>query len=398
MNTVCIMDSVSRANGGIFEAERRLQQNLDAQKGIDVQVVGLRDAYTDSDREAWSPIIPTTLPVWGPHAFGFAPGFADALAETGADLGCVVGLWKFPSMAAQRWSSRTGKPLMVAPHGMLDRWALQNSGMKKKLAGWLFQNTQLHRAACLRALCPAEAASIRAYGLTNPICVVPNGVDLPASLDGDAPRHRLFPAGKKMLLYLGRLHPKKGLANLLAAWSATHSLGKDWSLAIAGWDQGGHEAELKQQASDLGIAWADGAYGDPAEASILFPGPQFGGDKETCYRSCDAFILPSFSEGLPMVVLEAWAFGKPVLMTAECNLPEGFSSQAALPIEPSAESIQERLKFLFAMSRADLQAMGGRGRALVENRFAWPKLAVEMMSVYEWMLGGGPRPGCIEVG
>ena len=99
-----------------------------------------------------------------------------------------------------------------------------------------------------------------------------------------------------------------------------------------------------------------------------------------------------------MVVLEAWAYGKPVLMTAECNLPEGFSAQAALPIEPTAESIEEGLKQLLAMSRTDLQAMGGHGRALAESRFAWSKLAIEMASVYEWMLGGGPRPGCVEGG
>ena len=398
MKTICIMDSVSRANGGIFEAERRLQQNLQAQTGIDVRVVGLRDAHTDSDRGAWYPLVPRTLPVRGPQAFGFAPGLTDALTETGADLGYVVGLWKFPSVAAQDWSSRTGKPLMVAPHGMLDPWALRNSGFKKKVAGWLFQNAQLHRAACLRALCPAEAGSIRAYGLKNPICVIPNGIDLPANFDGDAPRHRLFPPEKKVLLYLGRLHPKKGLAHLVEAWSKTHSIYKEWILVIAGWDQVGHEAELKKQASALGVAWADETHGGSAGASILFSGPQFGGDKEACYRSCDAFVLPSISEGLPMVVLEAWAYGKPVLMTAECNLPEGFSSRAALSIEPTAKSIEVRLRELLAMPPEDLRAMGGRGRVLAENRFAWPKLAVEMASVYEWMLGRGPRPGCVEGG
>jgi len=398
MKTVCIMDSVSRANGGIFEAERRLQQTLFSPVGIDIEVVGLQDSHTDSDRGAWSPLLPVALPVKGPQAFGFAPGFTDALTKADADLGYLVGLWKFPSVSALRWSNRYGKPLMVAPHGMLDPWALRNSGVKKKIAGWLFQDDQLRRAACLRALCPAEAASIRGYGLKNPICVIPNGIDPPELVGDHALRHALFPPDRKVLLYLGRLHPKKGLPHLLTAWSRARSLGKDWILAIAGWDQGGHEAELKQQATDLGIDWADNTCRDPERPSVHFLGPRFGGDKDACYHSCDAFILPSFSEGLPMVVLEAWAYAKPVLMTAECNLPEGFAAHAALRMEPTVESLAEGLRQLFAMSREDLRTMGREGRTLVENRFAWRKLAVQMASVYEWMLGGGPKPDCVENG
>ncbi len=116
MKTVCIMDSVSRANGGIFEAERRLQQNLSGNNGIEVQVIGLVDAHTDADRDAWLPLAPKALPVTGHKAFGYAPELTDALTKTNADLGYLVGLWKYPSVAALSWSRRTGKPMMVAPH------------------------------------------------------------------------------------------------------------------------------------------------------------------------------------------------------------------------------------------------------------------------------------------
>src|SRR5207237_6846203 len=117
-----------------------------------------------------------------------------------------------------------------------------------------------------------------------------------------------------------------------------------WCLAVAGWDQRGHEHELKALATELGIAWADlrefsSLKSQTAEASLLFLGPQFGDNKAACYRHSDAFILPSFSEGLPMVILEAWAFTKPVLMTAECNLSEGFAEDAALSIQPSVSGI-----------------------------------------------------------
>jgi glycosyltransferase involved in cell wall biosynthesis len=183
--------------------------------------------------------------------------------------------------------------------------------------------------------------------------------------------------------------PKKGLVNLLKAWAAiqmpdARRQTPEWVLAIAGWDQGGHEKELRMLSAEYGI-----------QDSVKFLGPKFGDDKAACYRECDAFILPSFSEGLPMVVLEAWAHCKPVLMTPECNLPEGFAANAAIRVETSTESIAQGLQELFRTSHSALHTLGDNGRALVAGKFTWPKVAVEMKSVYEWVLGRGPKPGCV---
>jgi poly(glycerol-phosphate) alpha-glucosyltransferase len=183
-------------------------------------------------------------------------------------------------------------------------------------------------------------------------------------------------------------------------------------LAITGWDQGGHEVELKRMAEELGLSFVEvrdqgpevrgqksEATGQGAEingpSSLYFLGPQFNEDKAACYRDCDAFILPSFSEGLPMVVLEAWAHAKPVLMTAECNLPAGFEAAAAVRIEPTAESIEAGFReVLFTASNSQLQALGQQGRALVEKRFSWPIIAGQMKEAYDWLLGHAPKPGC----
>ena len=381
MKTLCVMDWVSRTNGGIFEAERRLQQLLHTKMGIGVEVIGLRDAKTDADLPAWAPLVPTACAVRGLSSFGYAPEFSRALMNSHADLAYVAGLWKYPMMAAQRWSRAARKPLVIAPHGMLEPWAVRHSGWKKKAAGWLFQNAQLRDAACLRALCPPEVDSFRAYGLRNPVAVVPNGVDLP-SLTDVPPRHPKFPVGRKVLLYLGRIHDKKGLAPLLSGWAQTRDAAKEWTLAIAGWDQGGHEGELKRQANELGL-------------DVLFLGPQFGADKDACYASCDAFVLPSFSEGLPMVVLEAWARAKPVLMTPACNLPEGFAAGAALRIEPDSAGIAQGLRTLFEMSSDDRRIMGSKGRTLAESKFDWRMVAAQMAEVYRWVLGGGAKPASV---
>ena len=85
----------------------------------------------------------------------------------------------YPSLASRRWSRRVCRPYLVSPHGMLDPWAVRHAAWKKRVAGWWFENAHLAGAACLHALTASEARAIRAYGLTNPICVVPNGVDLP---------------------------------------------------------------------------------------------------------------------------------------------------------------------------------------------------------------------------
>jgi poly(glycerol-phosphate) alpha-glucosyltransferase len=189
---------------------------------------------------------------------------------------------------------------------------------------------------------------------------------------------------------LGRLHPKKNLANLIRAWKQTldshPQAGEEWVLAIAGWDQAGYGCDLKKLTSHYGLT-----------ASVRFLGPLFGQDKDAAYRACDAFILPSLSEGLPMAVLEAWAYAKPVLMTAECNVPEGFAAGAAVQIGTTAAEIAAGINQLTEMSDSDRTVMGGRGHALVATRFSWPRIGEQMRSVYEWVLGGGPRPEAVRV-
>jgi len=256
---------------------------------------------------------------------------------------------------------------------MLEAWALRNASWKKRIAAALYENQHLHGAACLRALSEAEARSIRGYGLRNPICVIPNGIDLPDLRDGDP---KTQAENRKILLYIGRLHPKKNILNLIRAWNQTfnslRSNDEHWVLRIAGWDQDGYEGELKRSASG---------------ASVVFLGPQFGTEKSECYRTCDAFILPSLSEGLPMTVLEAWSYAKPVLMTPECNLPEGFQANAALRIGTGPEEIAAGLRELVKMSDDDRAAMGKRGHTLVATKFSWMRIGQQMRAVYEWVLG-----------
>jgi poly(glycerol-phosphate) alpha-glucosyltransferase len=347
-----------------------------------VRVFGIRDELSAVDLQEWQPL---SVETFRPRLrwWGYSNQLVPAVLNADLDVLSVHGLWKYCSVGSQRWHRQTGRPYMVHPHGMLEPWAVGTARWKKRIAAALYENQHLGAATCLRALSEAEARSIRSYGLRNPICVIPNGIDLPELSDSNG---KIQSDGRKTLLYLGRLHPKKNISNLIRAWNKTFNSqrgsGDRWVLAIAGWDQGGYEKDLKRIA---------------LSSSVTFLGPQFGVEKSECYRKCDAFILPSLSEGLPMTVLEAWSYAKPVLITPECNLPEGFDADAALRIGTTSEEIAAGLKQLIEMSDHDRAAMGTHGRSLVATRFSWPRIGEQMRAVYDWMLGGGGRPDTIRL-
>jgi poly(glycerol-phosphate) alpha-glucosyltransferase len=397
-----LVSSISREAGGLHESVRGLAKSMTSADST-VNVFAIRDKNTAADLPQWQPLsVHTSSPLF--RSWDYSSRLLPALLEADLDVLCTHGLWKYCSVASRQWHRRTGHPYIVHPHGMLDRWALDNWKWKKRIAAFLYEDRNLQDAACIRALCDAEARSIRAYGLRNPICVIPNGVEgSPKNSRFEIRDSKLaFGEGRKVLLYLGRLHPKKNLANLIRAWRATlnsqPSTLNSWVLAIAGWDQGGHEDELKRLARELRLSSAELAAAATKkhrtfhDATVVFLGPLFGEQKAAAYRSCDASILPSLSEGLPTAVLEAWAYAKPVVMTPACNLPEGLTAGAALQIGTTSSEIASGLKQLAEMSDNERQAMGARGRALVGEKFSWPRVGQQMRAVYEWVLGGGTRP------
>ena len=371
--------SVSRSAGGLFFSVRRLTQELARDGRLRCCVLGPRDRYTERDLKQWSPLHPETYAVRGPAALGYSPELDRQLDRFRPDVIHSHGIWTYHSLASSRWAGRARIPHIVSPRGMLDPWALGHKSWKKRLAGCLYQNRSLRSAACLHALNRSEYEAIRGYGLRNPVCIIPNGVDIPPGPTG--PRRD----GRRVLLYLGRLHPKKGLPTLLKAWAKVKpSLRQDWELVIAGWNQAGHRQRLAQIISDCGI-------GD----SVRLTGPRFGAAKDACFREAAAVILPSLSEGLPMVLLEAWSYALPVIMTPQCNLPEGFDACAGERIEPHEESIRAGLERFFQRSDRERWEMGKNGLALVKQRYSWRRVADRMQSVYAWATGDGAAPSCV---
>jgi glycosyltransferase involved in cell wall biosynthesis len=259
MNTTSVVASISRKAGGLQQSVRRLHQSLNEIPGVKVSVAALLDEYSVQDVQEWAPLPVSLSPVVGPRAFGFSTSLFPKLLDIDADIMHTHGIWQYPSMAVSRWHKRTGRPYLISPHGMLDPWAVRNSAWKKRIALAVYERRHLENASCIRALCDAEAQAIRQIGLRNPICIIPNGIDVP-EIGNQKTESRNLPwagcvePGRKVLLYLGRIHPKKGLANLIRAWSEIQKAesrkqkAEEWVLAIAGWDQRGHELELKRLA------------------------------------------------------------------------------------------------------------------------------------------------------
>jgi poly(glycerol-phosphate) alpha-glucosyltransferase len=377
----------SRRSAGVWAAVEQMVHAL-ARQGVVASVAALHDCFSDLDLAGWDRSIPLHLcETRISTRLGYAPGLMPALQAVDADLIHAHGCWMYPSWVSLHWSRRQRRPRMVTPHGMLMAQALRSSRWKKRAASWLFENEHLHGAACLHALHVEEAKALRAYGLKAPICVLPNGIqplDQPMVAAPPPWRARIAPE-RKILLFLGRFHPIKGLPALLQAWAQLGSHERrHWCLVLAGWSEGDHQKQLARLIEDAELG-----------ADVLFVGPQFERGKAASFATADAFVLPSLSEGVPMAVLEAWAHRLPVVMTPQCNLPQGFAAEAAIRIESTVEGMLSGLRGLFALSARDREEMGRRGAALVAEHFTWPRIATQMLAVYQWLLGGGAPPAWV---
>lgn len=383
MKILQLTGSVSRSAGGLFESVRCLSEALDGH-GAHCNVVGLHDRHAPDDLPAWGRLPVTAAPVVGPRLFGYSPVMVRQAASVQADVVMLHGIWEYSSIVARRLAEQ-GARLIVHPHGMLDPWAVRNSGWKKRLAMIAYQRRCFQRTDVFRALNPQEADAVREFGLRNEVAVVPNGVTLPPIGSVSSARAARQGGGRlRQLLFVARLHPKKGLEGLIKAWQSDARIAAGWRLAIAGWGTPAYEAEIARL-----VAAA------PESANIRLVGPVHGAEKDRIFRESDAFVLPSFSEGLPIGVLEAWSYGLPVVMSRECNLDVGFDHGCAIQGGPDIDSLVAALRRLIDLSDTGLAEMGDAGRRLCEASYGWDMVASQILDVCRWTRGLGPRPATL---
>lgn len=300
------------------------------------------------------------------------------------DVCHVHGMWLPHCLAVRSLANRLRKPLVSSVHGMLEQWEMRNKWLKKSAYSWLFERPSMARSSCLRALSEREVGDYRRYCSQAAIAVVPNGIDPMEPVD-TTPFFERFPGlrGKSIVLFLGRVHHKKGVLNLLHAWRAVSARSRDAHLVIAGPDYEDTGVNARQLISEFSI-----------ENSVTMPGVLSGQTKMAALSAARYFCLPSFSEGLSVAVLESLSIGTPVVITPECNVAGVDTSGAGCVTSNDPARLAEALNSCLAAGESDWRQMGAAARKLARTEYAWSHIAAQMHSVYEWLLGGN-RPDCL---
>jgi len=323
---------------------------------------------------------------------GFQPNASQALhqlAATELDLIHNHGIWMFPNLYARQAATRYNLPLLISPRGMLEPWSLRNSWFKKLPAWFLYEKQNLQQAIAFHATSQQEANSLRQLNFRQPIAVIPNGVNIP-NLDNQPSREVLvsrFPqlADKKWLLFLSRIHPKKGLDNLLYVWKTLVKQFPDWHLIIAGSDLIGYQAKLEELTATLKL-----------QPQLTFTGMLSGQHKASALSNADLFILPTHSENFGIAIAESLAYGVPVITTKGAPWQDLATYNCGWWVENNQQALTDALTEGLNMSCSQRQAMGVQGRNLVHAKYSWKAIAKDMASVYHWILNGGEPPICVQ--
>jgi len=311
-------------------------------------------------------------------------GFEGQLVSSAVLGPSMVG---YSPVAERRAGSEAGfgRPTVIAPHGTLEAYGLKRSAWKKRLARLWYERKNLRLASCLHASSKAEAISFRNFGLRNPIAIIPNGItDAQLHAAGEGARFRArysIPPDKRLLLFISRLHPKKGLSLLFEAMALIREQLTNWHLVVAGSDEMGHRRELELLSERIGI-----------RDLIQFTGPLFGSEKQDAFAATDVFVLPTHSEGFAIIVAEALGAGVPVLTTRGAPWEELRNHRCGWWVDVSTSAIQDALLDAIQRPRSELVQMGQRGKTLVAQKYTWSQVAGKSLMLYEWLLGLGERP------
>ncbi len=293
----------------------------------------------------------------------------------GVDIVHSHGLWVMPNIYPAWAAARAGKPLLISPRGTLGAVPLTYSANIKKAFWYLMQGSAARAARCIHATSEDEYRDIRKFGLSQPVAVIPNGIDI-APLKREGARD----GGPRRLLYLGRLHQKKGIESLLTAWSAVSSRFPDWELRLVGGGPEAYSESLRQLSHKLGLQ------------RVTFAGPRYAEMKAEEYADADLFILPSFNENFGMTVAEALAQGVPVIASKGTPWSGIVENDCGWWIETGASTIQGSLEQALALDREELARRGAKGREWMTREFSWQRVARDMSEVYRWVVQGGPVP------
>lgn len=291
------------------------------------------------------------------------------------------GLWMMPNLYPAMTAKKYNIPFVVSPRGSLSKWSMENGSKVKKIFWPIIQRPALLSASCFHATSYQEYEDIRNLNFKQPVAIIPNGID----------EYSRFSMGKKsdgtrQLLYLGRIHPKKGITRLLKAWRNIHSNYPNWTLKIVGPLDNEHAQNLISFVRNEKLP------------RIEFSGPLYGEDKLKCYQSADLFILPTFSENFGMVVAEALSHGLPVITTYGTPWSELSEKHCGWYIpDNNVDTLSQSLLEAMRLSPDCLEEMGLNGQKWMRSEYNWDKITDKFLQLYEWLNTKNQRPDFVKI-
>ncbi len=301
-------------------------------------------------------------------------------ADPTPDVYHLHGAWLRAMHYGATEARRRRRPYVVELMGMYEPWPLRQKWLVKRISRWWYQDTLLRHASCLHVNSRNEARALRALGFRAPIAVIPVGVDTsrvdePFPADGGPPDPAL--AGQPFVLYLARIHAKKGIEMLLQAWAACAREFPDHRLVVAGSGEEDYVARCRRTVEDLGLA-----------DRCRWLGPVDDNAKRWLFRQADLYVLPSYSENFGNTVAEALAHGTPVLTTSQTPWTDLPAEGCGWIADATVDALRGRLTEALQASPEERRCMGERGRRLVEQRYSLASVVSQIDRVYAWLLGG----------
>ena len=286
-------------------------------------------------------------------------------------------LWRMTSIYPAWAASKFNKPYIISPRGTLSDHAKQIRSLPKSIFSYAFQQRALEAATLFHVTSEGEYFDLRACGVNKPIAVIPNGVEIPVINDSDFDRER------KTLLYLGRIHPIKGLEMLVDCWRKLAIQYPEWEMRIVGPLDSAYAHQLKDSVLSALVP------------RIVFLGGKSGYSKVRELQAADVLVLPSKSENFGMVVAEALSSGTPVITTTGTPWAGVTTNNCGWWVDRREDRLLEALADAMSADGKALREMGGNGRAWMMRDYSWERVVKDMINVYKWLCFGGNCPGCV---
>lgn len=292
------------------------------------------------------------------------------------------GLWLMPNIYPYKISKAVGAKFVLSPEGMLTSWSLNRSKFKKRIMGLLGQYGAIRNADCIHVTADSEYEDVRNFGYTGPIAIIPNGIDIPAN---HSTRAENCSKSFKKLIFISRIHPKKGIELLLDAWSKIYHIHPDWELDICGPGDMDYINKIKKLIDNI------------PNSRARYLSPIYDNEKQLFYDQADLFILPTHSENFGVVVAEALSNEIPVIVTKGAPWSGIIEHDCGWWINNTLDDIVNTLNLALTLSPQTLSNMGKRGKVWMENDFSWKTISKNMLSTYRWLYTKEDKPDFIRL-